>query len=69
MGHKEIRWGGVEWVLWASSKEKWWAVVSMVINFCFTQNVREMSYIGTTTINSAHCQKTANNFSFLYVHI
>jgi hypothetical protein len=33
MDLKEIGWEHVEWIFVAKDKEKWWAVVSMAMNF------------------------------------
>ena len=33
MGVKEVRWQAVDWIDLPQEREKWWAVVSTVMNF------------------------------------
>jgi hypothetical protein len=40
MGLQEMGWGGMHWFALCQDRDRWWALVKVVMNLWFPQNVR-----------------------------
>jgi hypothetical protein len=56
MHHEEIAWGGVDWICLAQDKDKWRAVLNVVMNLRVPRNAGKLSSDYTTCDNSNSAQ-------------